>query len=119
MHFLTKLFSVSVATIIFILITTGSISAQSLITLRGKIIESETSKPVPFASLQIRSQGIGTSANELGEFILKVDQRFERDTLMITSVGYKSLMKPVGGVSNYQIITLQPVVTQLKEVTVT
>jgi hypothetical protein len=103
---------------IVLLFTVNSSFAQEVITLRGKVVEAGTGKPIPYASIYHRSQSTGTSSNELGEFIFKIAKRFAGDTLLITSIGYKSLTKIAGESSSYESIILQPAVTELKEITV-
>lgn len=41
--------------------------------IRGKIVDNETNEGIPFCSIYNKDTSVGTSSNELGEFILKVD----------------------------------------------
>jgi hypothetical protein len=95
-----------------------SSTAQDFITVRGKIVEAGTSKPIPFASIYLKAQSTGTSANELGEFIIKIEKQFAGDTLVISSIGYKNLKKVISTSSTYETIGLQAAVTELKAVTI-
>jgi hypothetical protein len=47
-----------------------------------------------------------------------VEKRFQRDTLLISSIGFQSLKKLVGEYSQYEIVSLVQVPTELKEITV-
>jgi hypothetical protein len=108
----------SLALIAVLLFALTHATAQDFVTLRGKVIDGGTNKPVPYASIHLSAQGTGTSANELGDFVFKVEKRFTGDTLVITSIGYKSLKKIIGASNTYESIALQPAVTELKEITI-
>ncbi len=95
-----------------------SCHAQEYISIRGKVVDEATQKAIPYASIQIINRPVGTSANELGEFIFRMEMGASTDSLVISSIGYKSSKIPAGQVSRYQMITLKPAVTELKAVTV-
>ncbi|KAB1064294.1 DUF4139 domain-containing protein [Salibacter halophilus] len=65
--------------------------------IRGKVIDSETLEPVPFANIIIKQKGVqvsGTSSDFDGNFSLR-DLKSERYTLEATFVGYKPLRKEI------------------------
>ncbi|NMH28396.1 carboxypeptidase-like regulatory domain-containing protein [Flavobacterium silvaticum] len=68
----------------FLIVVTFSTTAQ----VSGKIVESDTGKPIPFVNIRINDSDVGTSADENGSF------RFEKATsetaLVFSAVGYKS-----------------------------
>lgn len=86
-------------------------SAQTV--YEGKILDSETERPVSFASVGIIGMSRGTAANVEGEFILAVPAD---GAIKVTCVGYESLVieKPSGNGIYY----LRPGNTRLKELTV-
>jgi hypothetical protein len=86
-------------------------NGQSL--LEGRIVDAESGKPVPFASVGIVGTAKGTSSNLDGAFTLSLAQA---TSVKITCVGYESVEVPVG--VDFLDIRLKPIATQLKEVVV-
>lgn len=105
--------------LVLILLITAPAFSQDFITIRGRIIDAGTGTPVPFANIHLTSQSTGTSANEAGEFIFKLDEQFAGQMIRISSIGYKSQDKPIAIANTYEVIALESAVTELKEVTVT
>lgn len=56
--------------------------------LKGKVIDSETGFPVPYASILLVNKNQGMGANNEGRFQFKIDSG---DTLQISSIGYETL----------------------------
>jgi erythromycin esterase-like protein len=54
-------------------------------TVRGVVLDRKTGQPVPYASVSVPSQGVGTVADETGHFVLA---GVGPGALQITSVGY-------------------------------
>ncbi len=92
--------------------------ARSLV-LMGFLVESEDKKtPVAFGNIIIPSEGVGKSANERGEFSIRV---VPGDSLLVTAVGYQTMYYrvPVDKVESYAIvIPMSPSVTMLAPVEV-
>lgn len=63
------------------------LSAQDL-KLRGVV--SGEGKPLPFATLGILNQNVGTIADEHGQFELNIPQAHLQDTLIVAYLGFKS-----------------------------
>lgn len=79
--------------IVFLFLYQILISAQQL-TIRGRVIDSETLLPLVNASVLISNRpGVGTYSDDKGEFILS--SVFTTDTLRISFVGYKIYLAPV------------------------
>jgi hypothetical protein len=72
--------------IIFLAISSGAFCQQRI---EGKVVDRETGKPVPFASVGIESLPRGTSSNIDGEFSLVVPDTF---SIKVTCLGYKSVV---------------------------
>jgi hypothetical protein len=89
------------------------------IVLMGFLVESEDRKnPVPFGNVIIPSEGVGKSANERGEFSIRV---LPGDSLLITAVGYQTVYYriPVEKEESYAVvIPMSPSVTMLAPVEV-
>jgi hypothetical protein len=65
----------------------GLVHAQTKI-IKGIIRDQHSDEPVPFASVQLKTSGIGKQADSAGTFILYIPAGTV-DTLQITSVGYQ------------------------------
>lgn len=94
--------------IIFLAISSGAFCQQRI---EGKVVDRETGKPVPFASVGIEGLPRGTSSNIDGEFSLVVPDTF---SIKVTCLGYKSVV--FRSTENFQLIELTPVATQLDEI---
>jgi hypothetical protein len=55
----------------------------------GKVINSETGKPVPFATLKLKNMQLGVYANFDGDFKIINNQAFQKDSLIISCIGFK------------------------------
>jgi len=56
--------------------------------LSGKVVDAETSEPLPFATVGISHRGRGMVTNNNGDFILKIPGEYLNDTLSVSYVGY-------------------------------
>jgi hypothetical protein len=85
---------------------------QSIAQITGKVTDAETGLPIDFVNVWIKNTMVGTTTNENGLF------EFERakvgDTLLISYLGYAQA-EFLAEMKN--AITLQPVSTQLDEIT--
>ena len=97
-----------------------SISAQ---TLKGRVVEAGTNKPVEFASIGILNREAGTVANEQGYFQFVPKAASTSDTVQISLIGYKNFTTSVQKFEsllahNNGVISLQPEVRNLQEVVI-
>jgi hypothetical protein len=95
--------------LIFLLTISSTAFCQQLI--EGRVLDNETGKPVPFASIGIVGTSKGTSSNLDGQFSLAISTPF---TIRITCVGYQSLEVP--STEGVELIRLSPIATQLNEI---
>jgi hypothetical protein len=72
-----------------------SFGAASQIEITNKILDFSMLAPIESASIYVKNTTIGTVSNSDGKFILQVPQEFAKDTLIISSIGYKSYKIPV------------------------
>jgi len=72
-----------------VLIFLGSSAVGQSIKIEGRVLNIKE-QPVPYANVGIISKGVGTSTNEAGQFQLIFDQSLSKDTLDISSIGYKT-----------------------------
>ncbi len=63
--------------------------------LTGTITDNETGEPIPYATVGIRSAGRGTIANNNGEFLIKINRDWLKDTLIVSHIGYLQRKIPV------------------------
>jgi hypothetical protein len=94
--------------------------AQQRLTLMGKVVDSETKKPVAFASVGIQGKSIGTITNEEGEFDLHIPEGLNTHRLVITCMGYEGFALAVNkwDISTRRVIEFKPATYQLAEVEV-
>lgn len=106
-----------------IALTTSTAYTQNDSTLfylvKGKIVDRSTSDPVASASIFIAGSGLGTVANTEGDFVLKIPALYRNDSVVISSMGYESL---VVGIDHFNMeqnrIQLRAVPIPLEEVTI-
>lgn len=86
----------------------------------GKIINSATSEPVPFATIKLKINQLGVFANAKGDFKISNNSQFQADSLIITCIGFKRYSLPYKDLSDITVnkIYLTPAIYGLGEVTV-
>ncbi|WP_339841829.1 carboxypeptidase-like regulatory domain-containing protein [uncultured Maribacter sp.] len=84
---------------IFLFIVTGAnfIFAQSSIFVEytGEVLDSNSNKPLVFATLTIENSNLSTITNSEGEFSLKVPNDKVSENLLIAYLGYKTKLIPL------------------------
>lgn len=83
----------------------NSLKAQNSGTIKGKVFDEFTKELVPFASIQWRKAGWGTTTDSAGAFILR-KSNFDIDTLIIYYVGFEPYSYPFSSNSETGLITL-------------
>jgi hypothetical protein len=89
----------------------NALNAQ--ITLSYKVTDCKTGAPVPYVHIGIAEKSFGTTSNEEGFFTLNVPEKFMRDTLTISFVGYETKRLPINSIKSD--IKLCPLDILLKE----
>ena len=84
--------------------------------IKGKILDFSTFMPIESASVYIQNTAIGTVSNVDGKFALVVPQEHVSDTLVISSIGYKSFKTPVNEFNSEVEIYLEEDIAALDEV---
>ena len=79
---------ISLAVVIITISVVGPIHAQNEI--KNKVTNFTTLMPIESASVYIQNTTIGTVTNVDGRFVLLVPSEHQNDTLVISSIGYKS-----------------------------
>lgn len=82
-------------------------SIPVFLSIGGKIIDSETQEPLPYATIGISHRGRGTVTNFNGDFILRISEECLEDTLTVSYVGYVNRLLPVRSLpGNVMTITM-------------
>ncbi|SRX54747.1 carboxypeptidase-like regulatory domain-containing protein [Aequorivita sp. CIP111184] len=93
-------------------------SAFAQTELKGKVADFLTYGPIESASVYIENTTIGSITNADGNFVLKVPQEHLKDTLVISSIGYKSFKVVISEFENGSDIFLEEDVASLDEVVI-
>jgi hypothetical protein len=92
---------------------------------KGIVVDQETQLPVPYVNIGILYKNVGTVSSAEGSFEIHLDNKYDRDSLRFSSIGYEPLTYLVLDFRNRLmnergvIIRLIPKATLLQEVTVT
>lgn len=102
-----------------IILISGSLSAQRLDKLNGRIID-ENGQPVQFANVGILDTWVGTASNEQGYFSLDISTIPESATLHISAISFKTFTLPIKRIENRDsmVIELKPHYLVLQELQV-
>ncbi|SDC20980.1 carboxypeptidase-like regulatory domain-containing protein [Williamwhitmania taraxaci] len=85
--------------------------------VKGRVFDKETKELIPYATVGVVEQGIGTITNLDGFFVMKVPSKQLISTLTISHLGYKSQTLPVELLSGQQVdIYLEPHSISIQEV---
>lgn len=103
---------------ILLLIVLVSFNSFSQSELTGKVSDFMTFEPIESASVYVQNTTIGTITNVDGKFSLRVPKENQSDTLVISSIGYKSYKMAVTDYKNGSDISLEEDIAPLDEVVV-
>jgi hypothetical protein len=70
-------------------------SLQS-ITLRGRVLDAQTRKPIPYVAVGIARLGLGNVTNTDGLFALKLPGQWVNQNLVVSHIGYRTKNIPIG-----------------------
>ena len=93
-----------------------SVLAQSEVEIKSKVSDYMTYLPIVSANIYIKNTTIGTISNADGKFVLVVPKRYINDTIVISSIGYKSVKSVVAEFDNTMDVFLEEDVASLDEV---
>ena len=84
---------------------------------KGIVIDSNTKKPLIFASLSVNETNISTVTNSQGEFLLKVPVSYKNNYITVSFLGYTSKVINVTGLKpTKNTIRLETYIEELSEV---
>lgn len=94
--------------------------SQSIDYINGKVINTTTLMPVPFATIKLKNKQLGVFANADGDFKMISNPEFQSDSLIVTCIGFKRSSLPFKRLSGKTInkIFLTPAIYGLSEVKV-
>src|ERR1035437_6841574 len=89
--------------------------------IRGKVIDSKTSHPVPYATVHLKKAQVGVISNAEGDFRILNNPGFQSDSLIVSCIGFHSLsvafsVLKTSGMNNLKLV---PYIYSLNEVRVT
>ncbi len=84
---------------------------------KGEVMDSETKKPLVFATLTVEGTNISTVTNTEGSFLLKVPTNIQSESLIITFLGYGTKTVALASLKEENNkISMDVLVTELPEV---
>jgi hypothetical protein len=88
--------------------------------IKGKVFNSITLEPIPFAAIMLKKNKLGVFANAEGDFRIICNHNFETDSLIITCIGFKRTAFSLQKLSEKEtnLIYLTPATYSLGEVKV-
>jgi hypothetical protein len=100
--------------------TSALLYPQSLNYIDGKVINSATSDPVPFATIKLKNNQLGVYANAEGDFKIAPNPEFQNDSIIVTCIGFKQSSLAFNDLSKKAVnkVFLTPLVYGLAEVKV-
>lgn len=93
-------------------------NAQNDLLISGSVVDASTNDGLPFATVSIKKNLIGTITNELGNFEFHIPDVFIEDSLQITYIGYKNQTLSLKVMQSPLKIKLQQVDISLGEIIV-
>jgi hypothetical protein len=121
-----------IAVLLLLAFTAGTVSAgnlslkknndqQNYITIKGKVIDSESRVPLVFATVAVKESNVAIVTNIDGEFTLKIGEPLTAKNLEITFLGYKNKTIPISEMrdNGYKnVISLETAPIPIKEIIV-
>ncbi|PKA83651.1 carboxypeptidase-like protein [Ulvibacter sp. MAR_2010_11] len=99
-----------------LLIGLSCLNAVAQTELKGKITDFATYEPIESASIYIKNTTVGTVSNVDGKFVLLIPDERVKDTLVISSIGYKSFVTAISDFDTSGEIFLEEDIASLDEV---
>lgn len=97
------------------------IYAQHFISIEGQVRDAESEGPVAYSHITVKDSGLGTVANEDGQFIFKIAGTRLADSIQVSAIGFESrsfLIEDIQEQSDL-LINLKPETKVLDEVLIT
>ncbi|WP_400080545.1 carboxypeptidase-like regulatory domain-containing protein [Winogradskyella sp. R77965] len=110
----------SYLTIVFVLFGIFVCHSQEKQQMLFRIINAESKQPVPYATIRFANNRSGTIANVLGDFRIPIRYKKDKDTLIISCIGYSKKRIALNSLpqKRYHTIYLMPKTEELSEVVI-
>jgi hypothetical protein len=92
---------------LLILINHAVIHCQPIDYVRGKVIDSRTFQPVPYATVRLKNSQVGVITNAEGDFRILNNPGFQSDSLIVTCIGFNRLSIPFSRLERPEINNLR------------
>jgi len=99
-----------------ILLVVFSMQTSAQTEIKSKVVDFFSYLPIESASVYIQNTTVGTISNADGKFVLQVPREFENDTLVISSIGFKSFKTAIPDFDSSMDIFLEEDIASLDEV---
>ncbi|MEM8565830.1 MAG: carboxypeptidase-like regulatory domain-containing protein [Bacteroidota bacterium] len=99
----------------------ASLYGQNFISIEGHVRDIESDGPIAYSHITVKGSGLGTVANEDGQFIFKIANTRRTDSMQVSAIGFESrsfLIDNIQGQSDF-VINLKPETKVLDEVLIT
>jgi hypothetical protein len=103
---------------LLIVATSIVLPAQNGEILSGTILDAQTKEPLPYSTVFLKKQSIGTLTSEAGRFSLLIPPAMVEDSLLVVSLGYKDFSAKLDTGRSSWIIEMEPSISELKEIVV-
>ncbi|MEP7170877.1 MAG: carboxypeptidase-like regulatory domain-containing protein [Bacteroidota bacterium] len=94
------------------------LSAQNKKLISGSVTDYKTGQPIPFASISLKHQLIGSNSNENGSFDFYFPQEVTNDSIIISCLGFKSKTYSIETAVSPLDVKLEPGSVALSEVVI-
>ncbi len=94
---------------------------QNLITIKGKVVDSENRTPLVFATVAVKESNVAIVTNIDGEFTLKIGETITSKNIEVSFLGYKNKTIPISELKDNgfkNVITLESAPIPIKEIIV-
>tara|TARA_R110002049_G_scaffold39394_5_gene121303 strand:- start:1663 stop:3090 length:1428 start_codon:yes stop_codon:yes gene_type:complete len=98
------------------LVCIASFSVHAQKELKSRIVDFTTYEPIENASIYVQNSTVGTVSNSDGKFILSVPRELVNDTLVISSIGFKSFKTTIDDFDGSMDIFLEEDIASLDEI---
>ena len=101
----------------FFLFTAIGVAQNSRIA--GRVIDSATSQPLPYAHIMFENYRLGTSTDEQGLFAFNVADSLKNEMLIFTHVGYEQELLKISDLEKQRLVPMNALTEGLGEVMIT
>ena len=94
---------------------------QTYITLKGKVVDSESGTPLVFATVAVMESNVAIVTNIDGEFTLKIGDALTSKNLEVSYIGYKNKVVPISSLRDNgfkNVISMEMAPIPIKEIIV-